>query len=144
MTNKLSIIVLIFLLVSINRVFAHEEKQDNSWWWSKEWWDTGKIETPENYDIETSWTEYSSEGAVSTNIFIAFKYCHISAIRLYFSTSTKARVYSTIYSFAQDGNNINCNLTIYLRWFPHIIYCILFHLDCGDRSYYGWCERFKI
>ena len=41
---------------------GHEQKQDNSWWWSDAWWNNGVIETPQNHDIETSWTSYESNG----------------------------------------------------------------------------------
>ncbi len=41
--------------------FAQDVKQDNSWWWSDAWWNDGKIEVPTNYDVETSWIEYTSD-----------------------------------------------------------------------------------
>jgi carboxymethylenebutenolidase len=41
---------------------AHEEKPDNSWWWSDSWWNEGKIEVPRNFDIRVEWTQYESNG----------------------------------------------------------------------------------
>ena len=41
--------------------FAQDVKHDNSWWWSDAWWNDGKIEVPTNYDVETSWIEYTSD-----------------------------------------------------------------------------------
>ena len=47
------------LLVSV-AVSAHQEKQDNSWWWSDAWWNEGQIETPINHDLKVSWQSYQS------------------------------------------------------------------------------------
>lgn len=41
---------------------AHEEKPDNSWWWSNAWWNEGKISTPKNYDVKVEWSTYDSNG----------------------------------------------------------------------------------
>ena len=56
----LSIFVVFFLSFSL--ALAHEEKPDNSWWWSDAWWNDGKIAVPENHDITTNWISYESNG----------------------------------------------------------------------------------
>ena len=43
-------------------VSAHEEKTDNSWWWSNSWWNEGKIPHSKNYDLNVSWASYDSNG----------------------------------------------------------------------------------
>jgi len=48
------------LLLATGSLHAHEEKQDNSWWWSDGWWESGKIEVPRNYVVETSSISYTS------------------------------------------------------------------------------------
>lgn len=66
MLRKLSLVT--FLVFSINAIFlpqivsAHEEKQDNSWWWDKAWWDEGKISTSKTYDVKVNWSSYDSNG----------------------------------------------------------------------------------
>jgi len=54
-----SVFITGFMLFSAHS-FAHDEKKDNSWWWSDAWWNQGKIATPQNYDIDTKWTSYQS------------------------------------------------------------------------------------
>ena len=57
-----------FLIFILNAGFmpqsvsAHEEKVDNSWWWSNSWWNEGKITTPKNYDVKVTWSSYDSNG----------------------------------------------------------------------------------
>lgn len=46
----------------VQTVHAHEEKQDNSWWWSDAWWTKGKIAEPKNYDLVEKWSSYDSDG----------------------------------------------------------------------------------
>lgn len=41
---------------------AHEEKTDNSWWWSNSWWNEGKIPAPKNYALTVKWSSYNSNG----------------------------------------------------------------------------------
>lgn len=41
-------------------VQAQDIKKDNYWWWSDAWWSDGKIEIPTNYDVESTWIEYTS------------------------------------------------------------------------------------
>lgn len=42
---------------------AHEEpSQDNSWWWSDNWWNEGQIESPRNYKVRVEKLSYQSEG----------------------------------------------------------------------------------
>ncbi|MCW8901528.1 MAG: dienelactone hydrolase family protein [Gammaproteobacteria bacterium] len=56
-----------FLLITVvaflpQFVSAHEEAQDNSWWWDKAWWDEGKLSPAKSYDVEESWSSYTSNG----------------------------------------------------------------------------------
>jgi len=48
------------LLLVCRIAAAHEEPQDNRWWWSDAWWNGGQIEVPDNYPVETEWTSYRS------------------------------------------------------------------------------------
>lgn len=63
-----NLVLLTLLLMSLNVTFmaqsasAHEEKQDNSWWWDNAWWNEGKIPLPKNYDVEVKWSSYNSNG----------------------------------------------------------------------------------
>ncbi len=41
---------------------AHEEKPDNSWWWSNSWWNEGKIPNSKNYKLKVEWSSYDSNG----------------------------------------------------------------------------------
>jgi len=41
-------------------VIAHEEKQDNSWWWQDAWWNEGQIEPPQNHPVRVRWTSYQN------------------------------------------------------------------------------------
>lgn len=58
----------IFLVFILNAGFAlqsasaHEEKQDNSWWWSNAWWNKGKLPSPKNYKLDVKWSSYDSNG----------------------------------------------------------------------------------
>lgn len=58
----------IFFVISVNAcllpqiVSAHEEKQDNSWWWDKAWWNQGQISTSKTYDVKVNWSSYDSTG----------------------------------------------------------------------------------
>jgi len=49
-----------FFLMAGN-TFAQDVNHDNSWWWSDAWWNDGKIEVPTNYDVKTTWIEYTSD-----------------------------------------------------------------------------------
>ena len=51
MLKKFGVIVLAGLW-SAGLVQAHEEKQDNSWWWSNDWWFEGKLEVPANHKVK--------------------------------------------------------------------------------------------
>lgn len=48
------------LLFSTSLSSAHEVKEDNSWWWSEAWWNEGKLEVPQNHDLEVTWESYQS------------------------------------------------------------------------------------
>ena len=58
--HKIRFVVLILFSIVVSQSVAHEEKQDNSWWWSDAWWNEGKIDVPANYDLDESWTSYKS------------------------------------------------------------------------------------
>ena len=66
MLEKLSFFIL--LVISTNASFlpqsvsAHEEKQDNSWWWDNAWWNEGKISSAKTYEVKESWSSYDSNG----------------------------------------------------------------------------------
>ena len=66
MLRKLSLVT--FLVISLNAILlpqivsAHDEKQDNSWWWDKAWWDEGKISTSKTHDVTVNWSSYDSNG----------------------------------------------------------------------------------
>ena len=60
MMKVISIAILVSSLVGMGTAVAHEEKPDNSWWWSDAWWNEGKIATPKNYDITSKWISYHS------------------------------------------------------------------------------------
>ena len=53
-------VVFISVLMFSANVGAHEEKQDNSWWWSNAWWNEGQIEVPVNHELKVSWESYQS------------------------------------------------------------------------------------
>jgi carboxymethylenebutenolidase len=56
MKYLLSLCLLLFVCASS----AHEVKEDNTWWWSEAWWNEGKLEVPQNHDLEVSWESYQS------------------------------------------------------------------------------------
>lgn len=41
-------------------VQAHDEPQDNSWWWDHKWWDEGALPVPENHAVATEWVSYTN------------------------------------------------------------------------------------
>ncbi len=38
--------------------FAHEEKQDNTWWWEDNWWNEGVIKAPQNHSLKITTDSY--------------------------------------------------------------------------------------
>ena len=58
MKNSLLITLTLALLFCTTQVFAHEEKQDNSWWWEDSWWNEGIIKSPENLQLDISTGSY--------------------------------------------------------------------------------------
>lgn len=55
----------LMVLVFAGLVFsamAHEEKPDDSWWWSDAWWNEGQIPSPRNYEVEVRQLSYQSDG----------------------------------------------------------------------------------
>jgi len=64
---KYAVLTCLLLISTISH--AHQEKEDNSWWWSNAWWNEGKIERPENYDLKISWESYQS-GEVDVPVMV--------------------------------------------------------------------------
>ena len=56
-------IVTSFLLASFP-VMAHEEKVDNTWWWKDAWWNEGKLTVPDNFEVDETWVNYTSNDVV--------------------------------------------------------------------------------
>ena len=50
----------IALLLFATQTFAHEEKQDNSWWWEDSWWNEGVIKSPQNHQLKVTTDSYQS------------------------------------------------------------------------------------
>ena len=48
------------LLLVCRIAAAHDEPQDNSWWWNDAWWNESQIEVPDNFTVATQWTSYQS------------------------------------------------------------------------------------
>ena len=65
---RTTLISSILFVLAINAGFAlqplnaHEEKADNSWWWSKAWWNEGQIPNSKNYQLDVKWSSYESSG----------------------------------------------------------------------------------
>lgn len=52
------------------QAFAHEEKQDNSWWWEDSWWSEGVIKAPQNHKLKITNGNYES-GDVEVPFMVA-------------------------------------------------------------------------
>lgn len=50
--------ILLLALLVPGLAAAHPEKQDNSWWWNKAWWNDGKIEAVSNHRLKIEWSSY--------------------------------------------------------------------------------------
>ncbi len=53
---------LITLLLFSTQAPAHEEKQDNTWWWENSWWNEGVIKTPQNHKLNITTDNYKRNG----------------------------------------------------------------------------------
>lgn len=66
MRKNLPLSILCMLILSagfmLQPLSAHEEKADNSWWWSNSWWNEGEIPTSKNYALTVKWSSYDSNG----------------------------------------------------------------------------------
>jgi len=60
--KRLFFFVLLLGLTGGQSVYAHPEKQDNSWWWEKAWWEKGRITPVSNHKIKLYKTSYESNG----------------------------------------------------------------------------------
>lgn len=49
-------------LTMSGQVHAHPEKQDNRWWWDKNWWNEGQLDVPANHKLKVEWTSYERDG----------------------------------------------------------------------------------
>lgn len=52
------LIATLALVLLFGSAQAHEEKQDNSWWWDNSWWHEGVINTPQNHPLDISTGSY--------------------------------------------------------------------------------------
>ena len=50
----------IALILFTSQAIAHEEKQDNSWWWEDSWWNEGVIKSPQNHQLKVTTDSYQS------------------------------------------------------------------------------------
>lgn len=48
----------IALLFCTTQTLAHEEKQDNAWWWEDSWWNEGVIKSPQNHQLNITTGSY--------------------------------------------------------------------------------------
>jgi len=62
MLSRYQVFGITLLLSFVAVLYAHPEKQDNSWWWSDAWWNQGQIEMPKNYKTESKWISYEGNG----------------------------------------------------------------------------------
>ena len=62
-------VVFTLLIMVTIQTSAHEEKHDNSWWWSNSWWNEGQIEVPTNHNLKVTWESYQS-GDVDVPVMI--------------------------------------------------------------------------
>lgn len=61
MKSILPISFMLGLILSVP-AHAHPEKQDNSWWWSSDWWENGQLEPVTNHKLSVEKTSYQSNG----------------------------------------------------------------------------------
>ena len=52
--------VLVGCLLGCGSAMADDASGRDLWWWDDAWWDQSRLEIPENHDIETAWTSYTS------------------------------------------------------------------------------------
>jgi carboxymethylenebutenolidase len=62
-------LVLLGLLGPLGAV-AHPVKEDSSWWWSKDWWEQGRLEPVSNHAIRLEQTSYESHGVDVPTVII--------------------------------------------------------------------------
>lgn len=55
-----NLVIITSLIFASFHAFAHEEIKDNSWWWSDAWWNKGKLTVPDNYEVDETWINYTS------------------------------------------------------------------------------------
>lgn len=65
-----AMVLLAGLLLGSGAIHAHEEPQDNSWWWDQRWWDEGALPVPENHGVATEMVSYRN-GDVEVPAMIA-------------------------------------------------------------------------
>jgi dienelactone hydrolase/glyoxylase-like metal-dependent hydrolase (beta-lactamase superfamily II) len=52
--------IFIGCLLGCGSAIAGKATGDDLWWWDDAWWNESRIEVPDNYEIETTWTSYMS------------------------------------------------------------------------------------
>ena len=71
MKSRLLIIVLSLWLCGSGA--AHDEPQDNSWWWSNAWWQDGILEVPEGWTYAPDILQfYEAESDIEQELWIMF------------------------------------------------------------------------
>ena len=60
MNRRLFTALIAALLFCSTQAQAHEEKQDNAWWWEDSWWNEGLINTPQNHKLDITTGSYQS------------------------------------------------------------------------------------
>ena len=60
MCLKCLVVVMIAFLPGFGIAAAETSPGDNGWWWDEAWWNEGRIEVPDNYAVDTTWTSYQS------------------------------------------------------------------------------------
>ncbi|MDH5447111.1 MAG: dienelactone hydrolase family protein [Gammaproteobacteria bacterium] len=66
----LSSLVLVLGLLGPLSVSAHPEKEDNSWWWDKQWWEDGKLPTVSNHKLKLVKGSYENNGVEVPTVLI--------------------------------------------------------------------------
>ena len=52
--------VLAGCLLGCGSAMAADASGRDLWWWDDAWWDQSRLELPENHDVETAWSSYTS------------------------------------------------------------------------------------
>lgn len=68
---------ILFLTTFLPAAFAHDPVNSaaDRWWWNDDWWEQGKIETADNFDITTKWITYM-DGDIEVRALLAMPKKH--------------------------------------------------------------------